>query len=186
MAVRQVNQFRRTHSFAASGPAGWCLTHSGAITHIERFAAELGEDDGEERSPLKDLDVEGALIFACTLYLADHPESALFWWQLAAGAGHGVAAYCLYLHHLGLGDAREADHWRRRLQRPLTGLSDEFMIGLDAFTRRWNRHGSSAPVSTSGIEAEIERLAVAGDTGGLVCRPDKKLADRLHELAGRR
>lgn len=163
----------------------WCLTHSGAAVHIERLATELGEDVGSEASgPLKDLDVDGALVFACMLYLADHPESALFWWQLAAGAGHGVAAYCLYLRHLGLGEAREAEHWRQQLQRPSDGPDDEFMSGLDRFTLYIRRHGSPTPVSTGGIEAEIERLADTGDTGGLVCRPDQQLADRLHQLAG--
>ncbi|MER5853355.1 hypothetical protein ABT126_42190 [Streptomyces sp. NPDC002012] len=163
----------------------WCLTHSGAAVHIERLAAELGEDASSEvRAPLKDLDVDGAQVFACMLYLADHPESALFWWQLAAGAGHGVAAYCLYLRHLGLGEAREAKHWLQQLQRPSDGPDDEFMTGLDRFTLYIRRHGSPNPVSTGGIEAEIERLADTSDTGGLVCRPDQQLADRLHELAG--
>ncbi len=163
----------------------WCLTNSGAAVHIERLATELGEDaDSESSAPLKDLDVDGAQVFACMLYLADHPESALFWWQLAAGAGHGVAAYCLYLRHLGLGEAREAEHWRQQLQRPSDGPDDEFMSGLDRFTLYIRRHGSPTLVSTGGIEAEIERLADTGDTGGLVCRPNQQLADRLHQLAG--
>ncbi|MBL1093138.1 MULTISPECIES: hypothetical protein [Streptomyces] len=46
---------------------------------------------------LEDLDVDGAQVFACMLSLADHPESAQFWWQFAAGAGNRAAAYCLHL-----------------------------------------------------------------------------------------
>ncbi|MFD6750935.1 hypothetical protein ACFWDC_38360, partial [Streptomyces anthocyanicus] len=57
------------------------------------------------------LDVDGALVLAYLLHLTGHPESAQFWWQLAAGAGHREAAYCLHLHHLALGEAREAWHW---------------------------------------------------------------------------
>ncbi|MCX4792083.1 hypothetical protein OG369_40295 [Streptomyces sp. NBC_01221] len=106
----QVPQSSRAHR-RLTVVSRWCLTQPGAVTHIERLAAELGEDGSDaNRAPLKNLDIEGAQVFACALYLADHPESALFWWQLAAGAGHGAAAYCLYLRHLGLGESREATH----------------------------------------------------------------------------
>lgn len=87
--------------------ARWVLNHRQAARHVERLAAAIGEDGPEEGcAPLADLDVDGAQVFACMLHLAGHPESAQFWWQLAAGADHGGAAYCLYLHHLGRGRSR--------------------------------------------------------------------------------
>ncbi|MFJ2746223.1 hypothetical protein ACIO3O_41920 [Streptomyces sp. NPDC087440] len=54
-----------------------------------------------------------ALILACVLQLTDTDEGARFWWQYAAGAGQPAAAYCLYLHHLALGE-NDAAHWWHR------------------------------------------------------------------------
>ncbi|WP_406011821.1 hypothetical protein OG520_01125 [Streptomyces sp. NBC_00984] len=119
------------------------------------------------------------------LYLADHPEGAMFWWQLAAGAGHQAAAYCLCLHHLSLGEPDEAAHRLHQLQRSPDGPSDEFVKALERFAGYVARRGSTTGVPTGGLEAEIERLVVTGHDGGLVCRPDQRLAERLHELAGR-
>ncbi|MFD9584874.1 hypothetical protein ACFWBM_09365 [Streptomyces sp. NPDC059980] len=55
-----------------------------------------------------------ALVLACVLQLADTDEGARFWWQYAAGAGQAAAAYCLYLHHLALGEKDTADWWHRQ------------------------------------------------------------------------
>ncbi|WP_051796663.1 hypothetical protein [Streptomyces sp. NRRL S-87] len=52
-----------------------------------------------------------ALILACVLQLTDTDDGARFWWQYAAGAGHPAAAYCLYLHHLALGETHTARWW---------------------------------------------------------------------------
>ncbi|MGX1274941.1 hypothetical protein [Streptomyces phaeoluteigriseus] len=54
------------------------------------------------------------MILACVLELTDTSDGARFWWQYAAGAGHGAAAYCLYLHHLALGERDTADWWHRQ------------------------------------------------------------------------
>ncbi|WP_331762387.1 hypothetical protein [Streptomyces sp. NBC_01508] len=164
----------------------WQLNQPGAAFHMERLTDELGEDDSQH-TPLKRLDIEGAQVFACMLYLADHPESAQFWWQLAAGAGNRAAAYCLYLRHLALGEMREATHWLHQLQWVFDdGPSDAFLQGVETFAGYVGRHGSAATVPTGGLEADIERLADSGDTGGLVCRPNQQLADRLNDLACRR
>nr|BBJ56361.1 hypothetical protein SAVMC3_89900 [Streptomyces avermitilis] len=48
------------------------------------------------------------------LQLTDTDEGARFWWQYAAGAGQAAAAYCLYLHHLALGESDTADWWHRQ------------------------------------------------------------------------
>jgi len=55
-----------------------------------------------------------ALILACVLQLTDTDDGARFWWQYAAGAGQAAAAYCLYLHHLALGESDTADWWHRQ------------------------------------------------------------------------
>ncbi|WP_030343116.1 hypothetical protein [Streptomyces sp. NRRL S-1022] len=72
--------------------------------------------------------IGGIHVFACSLHLANHPESARFWWGFAAGAGHGAAAYCLHLQHLlpsasaqhlTNGELREADVWWERVEDAL-------------------------------------------------------------------
>ncbi|MET8965226.1 hypothetical protein ABZX69_38150 [Streptomyces sp. NPDC004074] len=55
-----------------------------------------------------------ALVLACVLQLTDTDDGARFWWQYAAGAGQAAAAYCLYLHHLALGEADTANWWHRQ------------------------------------------------------------------------
>ncbi|MFH9298890.1 hypothetical protein [Streptomyces sp. NPDC017520] len=52
-----------------------------------------------------------ALVLACVLQLSDTDDGARFWWQYAAGAGQPAAAYCLYLHHLALGETHVASWW---------------------------------------------------------------------------
>lgn len=55
-----------------------------------------------------------ALILACVLQLTESDDGARFWWQYAAGAGQAAAAYCLYLHHLSLGEDDAAHWWHRQ------------------------------------------------------------------------
>lgn len=74
------------------------VTHTPATT-IARF---LTDQLPEPRS---------ALILACVLQLTDTDDGARFWWQYAAGAGQSAAAYCLYLHHLSLGEEDTARWW---------------------------------------------------------------------------
>lgn len=56
----------------------------------------------------------GARVLGCILLLTDAEDAARFWWQYAAGAGDSIASYCLYLHHLALGENHEAVWWRRQ------------------------------------------------------------------------
>jgi hypothetical protein len=53
----------------------------------------------------------GAWLLGCALHLAGVDDGARFWWQYAAGAGHGPAAYCLSLHHHARGEAHAAAFW---------------------------------------------------------------------------
>ncbi|MEU2625174.1 hypothetical protein ABZ642_44970 [Streptomyces sp. NPDC007157] len=55
-----------------------------------------------------------ALVLACVLQLTDTDDGARYWWQYAAGAGQPAAAYCLYLHHLALGERATAAWWHRQ------------------------------------------------------------------------
>jgi hypothetical protein len=57
------------------------------------------------------LEPDGARVLGCVLQLATREDSARFWWQFAAGAGDTAATYCLYLHHMSLGEVWEADWW---------------------------------------------------------------------------
>ncbi|MEV6013395.1 hypothetical protein AB0M29_42425 [Streptomyces sp. NPDC051976] len=57
---------------------------------------------------------DGARVLGCVLQLTDADDGARFWWQYAAGAGDDAASYCLYLHHLALGEADAAAWWRKQ------------------------------------------------------------------------
>ncbi|MFE3875408.1 hypothetical protein ACFXPX_13530 [Kitasatospora sp. NPDC059146] len=76
-------------------------------------------ESGELLAGLVDEWVEprGGLVFACLLDLTGLYREAQWWWQFAAGAGDLTAAYCLYLHHMRLGELREAEHWFRQAAR---------------------------------------------------------------------
>ncbi|MGP3966605.1 hypothetical protein [Streptomyces sp. 6N223] len=76
----------------------------------------------------------GARVLGCVLQLAGREDGARFWWQFAAGAGDAAAAYCLYLHHLTLGEAWEAELWRRQADRGDGPKADagESGVGADA------------------------------------------------------
>ncbi|MFE2967769.1 hypothetical protein ACFXKC_29650 [Streptomyces sp. NPDC059340] len=62
-------------------------------------------------------DKTGALVFACLLHVAGDSSGARFWWRFAAGVGHQVAEYCLFLEHAHSGEYHDADHWRTQLVR---------------------------------------------------------------------
>jgi hypothetical protein len=62
-------------------------------------------------------DKAGALVFACLLHLSGDSSGARFWWRFAAGFGHPVAEYCLFLEHAHSGEYDDADHWRTELLR---------------------------------------------------------------------
>ncbi|MDX2827165.1 hypothetical protein Sipo8835_46610 [Streptomyces ipomoeae] len=60
-------------------------------------------------------DKTGALVFACLLHLSGDSSGARFWWRFAAGVGHQVAEYCLFLEHAHSGEYDDADYWRGQL-----------------------------------------------------------------------
>ncbi|MFB7260736.1 hypothetical protein ACFCXH_01025 [Streptomyces nojiriensis] len=81
-------------------------------TVVARTAAEALQDFLTNKIP----GPPGARVLGCILQLADAADSARFWWQYAAGAGDDAASYCLYLHHLALGEAEAAAWWRHQTQ----------------------------------------------------------------------
>ncbi|MDX3693193.1 hypothetical protein PV726_23165 [Streptomyces europaeiscabiei] len=71
----------------------------------------------------------GARVLGCILQLADAEDSARSWWQYAAGAGDDLASYCLYLHHLILGDTEAAAWWREQT-KIATRPAPEFLLAV--------------------------------------------------------
>jgi hypothetical protein len=166
--------------------ARWATTQAGAAGHIKDLTMMLGQGVAPASFDgwTDDVDVDGMHVYACVLYLAHHPESAKFWWQLAAGAGHSGAAYCLYLHHLSFGEIREARHWKSQMQS-FFGASDydAFLTALERFAGYTVRHRPPSARATARLAAEMERIAQRTDHCGLVGRPDPQLAARMSDLA---
>ncbi|MFF7196888.1 hypothetical protein ACIOC1_34300 [Streptomyces sp. NPDC088197] len=179
----------------------WVLNTPGAAAHVDRLAQvdeRWGTDTtvtilpAAERRCLEEmLDIQGAVVFACLLSLTHQPESAQFWWQLAAGAGSRIAAYCLHLDHLVLGETREAQHWYLQTIRTMEEALDiapdrDFLEGLGVVARYVRRNGSaSSTAPPDGLEAEVDRLA-SRDPSGIVSLPDRRLVDSLADFASRR
>ncbi|MFF8618905.1 hypothetical protein [Streptomyces sp. NPDC015350] len=61
-------------------------------------------------------DPDGARVLGCILQLAESEDGARSWWQYASGAGDKAASYCLYLHHLSLGETDAAAWWYEQTQ----------------------------------------------------------------------
>ncbi len=164
----------------------WVLNEPDAATHVARIA------EGPDQGPLTEdqMDVDGALVFACLLYLTGHPESAQFWWQLAAGAGSRAAAYCLHLHHLCLGESKRARHWYYQLTHAMADTTPPdaaFIEGLEIFARYVRTNGSRALAPTERLGNEVDRLAArTPGSSVIVARPDRQLVARLQEFAAGR
>ncbi|MEU9157948.1 hypothetical protein AB0D59_47350 [Streptomyces sp. NPDC048417] len=164
----------------------WVLNEPAVADHVAKIA------EGPAHGPLTEdhLDVDGALAFACLLYLTRHPESAQFWWQLAAGAGSRAAAYCLHLHHLALGESKRSWHWFYQLTHSMadsTPPDAAFLEGLELFARYVRSNGSRALAPTGRLEHEVDRLAArAPGRSVIVARPDRQLVDELQEFAAGR
>ncbi len=164
----------------------WVLNEPDAAAHVDKIA------DGPDRGPLtaEQMDVDGALVFACLLYLTGHQESAQFWWQLAAGAGSRAAAYCLHLHHLRLGESKRAWHWFHQLTHSMADTAPPdaaFLEGLEIFARYVRDNGSRALAPSGRLESEVDRLAArTPGSSVIVARPDRQLVAGLEEFtAGR-
>ncbi|MCG0283993.1 hypothetical protein [Streptomyces sp. PSAA01] len=173
--------------------ARWWLTSPQAAAHVDQLVTELDENAPDPLHTATPLDVHGVQVFACLLHLTGHPESAQFWWELAASADVRGAAYCLHLHHLSRGEEREAAHWLLQAKRErdqdigdegppedIEILDNRFFKTFEQYVRH---HDATTVAPTADLDAEVDRLARACD--GLVGHPDQQLAERLHAFASR-
>ncbi|ALV48007.1 hypothetical protein ASR50_35210 [Streptomyces sp. 4F] len=141
-----------------------------------------------------------ALVLACVLQLTDTDEGARFWWQYAAGAGEAAAAYCLYLHHLALGERDTADFWYQQTddvqpppQRPAVDDCDTWHPAEHRITSASTTHfmrilrhlakqtARSRPATVSNLMAYIPTAV----TAGYLREPDSELPLPGHEFARR-
>jgi hypothetical protein len=118
----------------------------------------------------------------------------VFWWQLAAGAEHTGAAYCLHLRHLSQGETREAAFWKRQMtalrdRGPQTwvdgspdGYTRDLVSAVESFTAYSTRHRAAGPSPVRQLQKRYEALADRHGADGLVCRPDSRLPDRIQHL----
>ncbi|MFB7076447.1 hypothetical protein [Streptomyces sp. NPDC056308] len=168
----------------------WGVTQAGAAAHMKDLTDIIDTPDTTFKG-WTDLDIDGVHVFACSLHLANHPESARFWWQFAAGAGHGAAAYCLHLQHLIRGEMRDAAYWWNQVGDIVadsggTDLNASELTNLiemlELFAGYSARTGAHRALPIGGLKAEVDRLADDLHGDGLLCRPDRRLADRLREL----
>ncbi|MER8159960.1 hypothetical protein [Streptomyces sp. NPDC094472] len=110
---------------------------AGALRAVSRMV--VGDDGAlQEMSSFigdRTLEPDGAVILGCVLQLAAREDSAQFWWQFAAGAGNPTATYCLYLHHLALGEGLAAECWYRQMvadrHTPAPAVHEVLMHRLD-------------------------------------------------------
>ncbi|MFF3069000.1 hypothetical protein ACFVSN_01710 [Kitasatospora sp. NPDC057904] len=133
---------------------------------------------------------EGALVFGCLLAVTGRDDPAQFWWQFAAGSGSSTAAYLLHLHHLRLGEPRDAAYWRdqaerlaaapRRKHRPLRATEPLFPddVRHDILARC---HEGLHPKLPTALEAAINRLTVTSDDEdyGEIPQPRSALVSEL-------
>lgn len=137
----------------------------------------------------RQIEPEGALVFACLLHVSCYGPAAEFWWRFAAGGGSRTAAYCLYLSHRRHGEFRDAEFWREQARhgperRPASPgvlggrrlLPDEVCRALLA---QW--HSGLPPQLPPALETVIHRLSVDGADAdyGEIPQPSPDLLERL-------
>ncbi|MEU1660675.1 hypothetical protein ABZ527_31835 [Streptomyces griseofuscus] len=143
--VRPVKVGATANTAAAQDLRALCealVTHTPAAA----VAAFVTEQLPEPRS---------AMVLACVLQLTDTDDGARFWWQYAAGAGQAAAAYCLYLHHLALGEEDAARWWHRQTDDVHPLSHDDSTAGRDRIDT----------VPTSTILRVLRHLARQTDRG---------------------
>ncbi|MFJ8150331.1 hypothetical protein ACIQ6R_35650 [Streptomyces sp. NPDC096048] len=152
---------------------------TGAEQALNALSAELihSTEAAEHLARIADApsDADGALHFGCLLNLAQEPDSALWWWQFAAGAGNATAAYCLHLYHLLRGELRDADHWAHQALNLDTDI--HLTPTLTPTPVRCLAHPARA------LREAVERLKVEELAGAPFHHPDHRLADQIEELA---
>ena len=175
---------------------------SGAVSEAKRQLAMLCRTVVEEAGALRRLaaflarrvpEPAGARVLGCVLQLAGREDGARFWWQFAAGAGDGAAAFCLYLHHLTLGEEWEAELWHRQSPEPpgddgcgpelvlrvLTGLRNE--DGGDGDTAGAGDDGTGLTAAATAVVHYVPGAVAYVDECELPL-PEAGFARRIEEL----
>ena len=156
-----------------------CWTVVGQQSALLHLSALLG---GRIPGPV------GARVLGCVLQLAGRGDGARFWWQFAAGAGDGAAAYCLYLHHMTLGEAHEAELWHRQAgcARPAgPGRADERRAGREPGAGRRDAPGPGAGASRRPDAAKEGEREQRADPGEAPWRQGAGAGDGAGEVSGR-
>ncbi|MGY5103034.1 DUF6207 family protein [Streptomyces sp. 900105245] len=73
-------------------------------------------------------DLHSAWLLGCALHVAGRDDGARFWWQYAAGDGHGPACYSLFLYHQARGEQHAADFYRRQTHLETTPRTDTLTV----------------------------------------------------------
>ncbi|MET9347556.1 hypothetical protein [Streptomyces termitum] len=154
------------------------------VTHtpVDAVADFLTDQVPEPRS---------AMVLACVLQLTDTDDGARFWWQYAAGAGHAAAAYCLYLHHLALGETHAARWWHKQTDDDIpvvktvrttvhrdnktVALFHEEETSAATLLRLLRRLGRTASRPRSAVVAELMAYMPTAVAVGYLREPDSEL-----------
>ncbi|GGR47428.1 hypothetical protein GCM10010497_58460 [Streptomyces cinereoruber] len=132
-----------------------------------------------------------AMVLACVLQLTDTDDGARFWWQYAAGAGHAAAAYCLYLHHLALGETHAARWWHKQTDDDIpvvktvrttvhrdnktVALFHEEETSAATLLRLLRRLGRTASRPRSAVVAELMAYMPTAVAVGYLREPDSEI-----------
>ncbi|MFF3379972.1 hypothetical protein ACFYXF_44340 [Streptomyces sp. NPDC002680] len=138
---------------------------------------------------------DGALTFACLLFLADKEEGAQFWWQFTAGAGNVTGALCLHLLHLLHSELRDAQHWAKQLRvlkrldwsayTPVDHDADLACVGSPLGpTVRYALPATDTVVPEAAVKDAVDDLveAPADEDHGPIPQPSPALADNWETL----
>ncbi|MGW3570458.1 hypothetical protein ACWDSL_42450 [Streptomyces sp. NPDC000941] len=139
------------------------------------------------------LEPPGARALGCVLQLAGHEDSAQFWWQFASGAGDPAAAYCLYLHHMALGEEAQAHWWLAWWHEqaggvvpPVTDSEEESAttdheMAIALRILRGLKKGHAAPAATTAVINYVSQAVDFIDDLDLPL-PEPDFADRIEDL----
>ncbi|WP_380282240.1 hypothetical protein [Kitasatospora purpeofusca] len=161
----------------------------------------IGEDgaaDALQRLHDGTVEPRGALVFACLLHLVGRYQEAQFWWQFAGGAEDAAACFCLYLHHVRMGDVRAAEHWFAEAARletlppgrhpgtppALPPFADYHLACLPVVGDYLRAMDAPQPPDPVALREVLDELDIVRDAEyGPVSLPSDDLADQLHDLA---
>ncbi|MFD5388430.1 hypothetical protein ACFWMG_26520 [Streptomyces sp. NPDC127074] len=141
------------------------------------------------------LEPPGSRVLGCVLQLAGHEDHAQFWWQFAAGAGDPAAAYCLYLHHMALGEDGQAHAWLEWWHEqagndipPVTdtvedwAATDHEMAAALRILHGLKREQEVPPATTAVIHYVARAVDFTDDPDIDLPLPEPGFADRIEDL----